>query len=122
MDSDHFKLIFDPANYVQCKVDTYPEAFDALKDKVIYYHIKDALMETGQVVPSGKGDGHIRDIIGQLKKSQYEGFLSLEPHLGDFVGFSDLEGDGDIPEFEEASDAGKFELAYTSLMEIIEEV
>lgn len=119
MNSDSFKLIFDPANFVQCGVKTYPEAFELLKDKTIYYHIKDAVMATGEVVPSGHGDGHLPEIIGALKKRHYKGFLSIEPHLGDFVGFSDLEGEGDIAEFKEASDASKFELAYTSLVVIL---
>lgn len=122
MASDNLKLIFDPANFVQCGVTTYPEAFDMLKDYVIYYHIKDAIMATGQVVPSGIGDGHLPEIIGAIKQRGYKGFLSLEPHLGDFVGFKDLEGEGDIPEFEVASDASKFELAHTSLIKIISEV
>lgn len=122
LNSDNFRLIFDPANFVQCGVRTFPDAYEMLKDKVIYYHIKDAISENGRVVPSGKGDGHLPEIIKDLRKSDYEGFLSIEPHLGDFVGFSDLEGDGDIPEFEEASDADKFKLAYESLMAIIEEV
>lgn len=119
MNSSAFKLIFDPANFVQCGVKTYPEAFDLLKNHVDYYHIKDAIMESGKVVPAGFGDGHLEEIISELKDRDYVGFLSLEPHLGDFVGFKDLEGDGDIPEFKEVSDAGKFELSYTSLMTIL---
>ena len=119
MNSPSFQLIFDPANFVQCQVSTYPEAFDILKDYVTYYHIKDAIMETGEVVPSGLGDGHLKEIISSIKDRAYEGFLSLEPHLGDFVGFSDLEGDDDSHKFSEASDASKFELSYTSLMTII---
>lgn len=120
MDSNSFQLIFDPANFVQCKINAYPEAFDLLKDHVIYYHIKDAMMETGQVVPSGHGDGHLQEMISELNHRDYVGFLSLEPHLGDFVGFSDLEGDVDVPEFTETSDASKFQLSYTSLMTIID--
>lgn len=121
MNSSHFKLIFDPANYVQCGVETYPEAFNELKDYVAYYHIKDANASDGKVVPSGFGDGHISEIISELKLREYKGFLSLEPHLGNFVGFSDLEGEQDH-EFEEASDSSKFELAYNSLLKIISEV
>jgi sugar phosphate isomerase/epimerase len=54
-------------------------------------HIKDCQAYTGKVVPSGYGDGHIGEIISELDKRGYEGFLSLEPHLGHFEGFSDLE-------------------------------
>lgn len=75
------KGIFDPANFVQCKVETYPHGFNLLKDHIAYMHIKDAIMETGWVVPSGEGDGKIKEILNQLKDSGYNGFLSLEPHL-----------------------------------------
>lgn len=122
MNSSAFKLIFDPANYVQCGVKTYPEAFNLLKECVIYYHIKDAQASDSKVVPSGFGDGHIQEIITELKANDYKGFLSLEPHLGNFVGFSDLEGEQDNNEFMEASDSTKFELAYKSLTKIISEV
>lgn len=119
MKSDNLKLIFDPANFVQCGVETYPHAYEMLKDSVIYYHIKDAMATDGTVVPSGFGDGHLPEIITDLKKKGYEGFLSLEPHLGHFEGFDDLEGEGDIPEFTEKSGAGKYKLAAESLRNII---
>lgn len=47
------KAIFDPANYVQCGVDT-GMAWEMLKPYVKYLHIKDALAD-GSVVPAGKG-------------------------------------------------------------------
>jgi len=84
-------LIFDPANFVQCGAETYPYAYNLLKDHIAYMHIKDCLADSGKVVPSGYGDGHISEIISELDKAGYEGFLSLEPHLGHFDGFSDLE-------------------------------
>lgn len=72
--------IFDPANFVQCGEDT-KKAFSLLRDKIVYMHIKDALAESGAVVPSGDGDGNVAYILQELAKSGYEGFLSLEPHL-----------------------------------------
>lgn len=121
MNSPNFKLIFDPANFVQCGVETYPHAFNMLKNYVAYMHIKDAVAGTGKVVPSGFGDGHIKEIVAKLYKRGYEGFLSLEPHLGHFEGFDDLEGDNAL-EFDGESDAGKFKLAADSLKKIISEV
>lgn len=122
MKSDHLKLIFDPANFVQCGVETYPHAYEVLKDGVIYVHIKDALIENGQVVPSGFGDGHVPEILQALHESKYEGFLSLEPHLGEFVGFAGLESEGETPTFTESSDAGKFKLAHDSLQVVLSQV
>lgn len=119
MNTEHLKLIFDPANFVQCGEETYPYAFNLLKDQVVYMHIKDAKSVDGEVVPSGYGDGHLPEILDQLHLNGYKGFLSLEPHLGEFVGFSALENVGDNPTFNEKSDASKFELAYKSLMKVL---
>lgn len=80
MDSKKVRGIFDPANFVQCGEDT-KKAFGLLRDKIVYMHIKDALAESGAVVPSGDGDGNVAYILQELAKSGYEGFLSLEPHL-----------------------------------------
>ncbi len=77
--SDHFKAVFDFANFVECSQDTL-EAYDLLKDHIAYVHIKDCKKGTG-VVPAGFGDGNIAAILADLKKSGYTGFLSLEPHL-----------------------------------------
>lgn len=122
MQSANLKLIFDPANYVQCHVETFPYAYEMLKEETIYYHIKDALFESGKVVPSGYGDGHVPEIIKALDQRDYEGFLSLEPHLGHFDGFDDLEGGDEMPEFEDQSDASKFKLAADSLRKILGEI
>ena len=109
------KGIFDPANFVQCGVDTL-KAFDLLEDYIVYMHIKDAL-PTGDVVPSGSGIGHIKEILAKLKSKGYEGFVSLEPHLGFFQGFSDLEQEE--VKWKNASDSDKFKLAHTKLTEVI---
>ena len=86
------KAVFDPANFVQSGQDV-PEAWELLKPYVQYLHIKDAL-PNGQVVPPGKGLGHVESIIrdyfflgGQV--------LSLEPHLYEFVGLKSLEQEGE---------------------------
>lgn len=87
---ENFKCTFDFANFVQCSQDT-GEAYDLLKPYISYLHIKDALAENGRVVPAGEGDGHVREILRDLERSGYEGFLSLEPHLSDFPGLEKLE-------------------------------
>lgn len=122
MNDVNFKLIFDPANFVQCGVKTYPEAFETLKDGIKYVHIKDAIEATGQVVPSGYGDGHVPEIIHALNKMNYEGFLSIEPHLGYFEGFDNLENDEVKVVFESKSGADKFALATGALRKILQEV
>ncbi|MDD4681156.1 MAG: sugar phosphate isomerase/epimerase [Clostridia bacterium] len=101
LNSENFRLTFDPANFVQCDVEVYPRAFDMLKKYIEYMHIKDALYDGHQVVPSGQGDGQIEYILKALKEMGYQGFLSLEPHLGNFTGFAELEfgtPGADLPE------------------------
>lgn len=88
---DHFKAVFDFANFVQCGQDTL-EAYEMMKPYIAYVHIKDALKQNGQVVPAGWGDGNVKAILEMLKASGYQGYLSLEPHLTDFNGFRNLEG------------------------------
>ena len=39
----------------------------------------------------GEGDGKLPALLRRFCDSGYEGFLSLEPHLADFTGFSALE-------------------------------
>ena len=88
--SGHFQAVFDFANFVQCGQDTL-EAYERMKPYIAYIHIKDARNGSGQVTPAGWGDGNVKEILGKLKESGYAGFLSLEPHLTDFVGFRSLE-------------------------------
>ena len=72
------KAIFDPANFVQCGVDTLP-AWEMLKTYVKYLHIKDALPD-GNVVPAGKGAGNLSYILSDYKTMNGTA-LTLEPHL-----------------------------------------
>jgi len=88
---EHFKAVFDPANFIQAGRDPYEECWPLLKDHVAYFHIKDAAKDTGRVLPAGEGDGRIGDILEEAAASGFRGFLSLEPHLkaaGPFDGFS----------------------------------
>lgn len=89
--SDHLRCAFDPANFVQCGIRPMKEAFFSLERYISYIHIKDALMQSGKVVPAGQGDGELRELLNKLKEKQYSGFLSIEPHLSPkdaFQGYS----------------------------------
>lgn len=115
---DNFKAVFDPANFVQCEQDT-KKGYDILKDYIEYMHIKDAKMADGSVVPSGYGDGNVEYILGNLFKNGYDGFLSLEPHLGSFEGLADLEIDDKMLNLPKGGE-GTFTLAFNALKEILE--
>lgn len=121
LSSDSFKLIFDFANFVQCQVQNYPYAYELLKDHIAYIHVKDALRTNGSVVPAGLGDGHIKEILSELMKDDYEGFLSLEPHLWDYSDFSKLSADS--PYFQSEQVAYKrFSLAVQALRKILHDI
>ena len=74
--------IFDPANFVQCGRLPYDECWPILKKHIVYFHIKDALLGSGEGVPAGQGDGGVAKILKEAKSAGFKGFLSVEPHLG----------------------------------------
>ena|GEM_PF-48624 len=79
--SEHVRLLFDPANFIQCGAQPFPDAWNLLSPYVGYVHIKDAKRDTGVVTPAGEGDGRVPELLRALAASGYDGFLSLEPHL-----------------------------------------
>ena len=119
---EHFKAIFDFANFVQADQDTL-EAYELLKEDIAYIHVKDAMKGTGQVVPAGMGDGNVEKILKKLYDNGFQGFLSLEPHLFHFSGFTGLERGKDKLETgieKELSGAEAFALAHSALIHILE--
>ena len=87
------RFVFDPANFVVGGFETYPDAYNSLSQYIEYMHIKDA-DETG-ISPAGFGKGRIKQILSDLiLKKNFEGFLSVEPHLSVFSGIDELEGEG----------------------------
>ncbi len=93
--STALRATFDPANFVQCGVRPHSEAYELLRPYLVYVQVKDALATTGEVVPAGHGDGQIRETLAALRDSDFEGYLSLEPHLamaGRYGGFSGADG------------------------------
>lgn len=114
------KAIFDPANYIQCGVDTLM-AWEMLKPYVKYLHIKDALLD-GSVVPAGKGAGNIAYILDDFRKNGGE-CVTIEPHLTVFDGLKSLEkeeessGVGNIYRY--ASNEEAFGAAVSALRELL---
>lgn len=96
----NFKAVFDPANFVQTGEDT-KHAFKTLKPYIEYVHIKDSTSD-GEIVPAGMGKGNIEFILRELFSSGYDGFLSMEPHLGAFEGLNNLELNIDTKNMEKA--------------------
>ena len=86
------KCVFDMGNYVLEQVDPFPDAYELLKNDIVYFHIKDAFFE-GAIVPPGVGEAKIGKILAEFKKfSANDFFVSLEPHLTTFAGLQKLVG------------------------------
>jgi sugar phosphate isomerase/epimerase len=95
VNSPALRATFDAANFVQCGVRPFDEAYALLRPHLVYLQVKDALATTSEVVPAGEGDGQVRETLAALRDSGFEGFISLEPHLarsGRYGGFSGPEG------------------------------
>ena len=85
------KCVFDMGNFV---LDGYEPmaAYKILFDYIEYFHIKDAFY-TGAIVPAGKGEAKIKEILDDYKSNgKKDAFISLEPHLQTFSGLNALVG------------------------------
>jgi sugar phosphate isomerase/epimerase len=79
--SPHLRLAWDPANFVQCGVRPFTDAYRLLRPHLEYIQIKDALAADGSVVVAGAGDGEVVETLRALRDDGFDGFFSLEPHL-----------------------------------------
>jgi sugar phosphate isomerase/epimerase len=79
--SDALRVAWDSANFVQVGVRPFTEGYAMLRPYLEYLQVKDAIAETGAVVPAGEGDGELLETLTALRDDGYDGFASLEPHL-----------------------------------------
>ena len=77
------QLAWDPANFVQVGVRPFTDGYAMLRPHVRYIQVKDALLADGSVVVAGAGDGEVVETVRALRADGFDGFFSLEPHLGD---------------------------------------
>lgn len=81
------KYVYDPANFIQCHQDPN-ESLNKLFNRATYFHIKDCLMETGEVVPAGEGDGKLNELVSRIHDDKV---LTVEPHLKVFAGYANVD-------------------------------
>jgi sugar phosphate isomerase/epimerase len=81
VDSPALRATFDNANFVQCGVRPFSDAYPLLRPYLLYMQVKDARAADGEVTPAGEGDGELRETLTALRDSGFDGFMSLEPHL-----------------------------------------
>jgi sugar phosphate isomerase/epimerase len=81
--SPALRIAWDNANFVQVGVRPYTDGYARLRPHIEYLQVKDALVDSGAVVPAGEGDGELLETVTALRDDGYAGFASLEPHLAD---------------------------------------
>lgn len=82
--SDQFRLVYDPANFVwgESIVNNMEVCWPLMKDWVSHVHIKDWKLGSQDIgAMPGEGDGHISELLRELKRLNFEGFVTMEPHL-----------------------------------------
>ena len=109
------KLVYDPANYVQVGENTL-EAIRKLYSITEYFHIKDVVKETYEVVPAGYGNGNIETLINLIDK---EMVLTLEPHLFTFGAFKTIDNTEMKHKFAFGNGDEAFDFATDSLKKLI---
>jgi len=83
------KCVFDMGNFTLEGVDPI-SAYELLKPYIEYFHIKDGC-KNGAIVPPGRGDSQIAEILTRHKAyAKNDFFTSLEPHLTVFSGLDSL--------------------------------
>lgn len=118
--SPNLKAVFDCANFVLIGAETYPYAFELLKEHISYVHVKDAIFESESIVPAGYGEGHYAEITEVLGSAGYDGFYSMEPHLGSFEGLDKLELGDKLTKLPKAG-IETFTLAFEAFEKILKE-
>ena len=92
VNSPALKLVFDTGNPVfdddirgpkPYKKQDSLEFYRAVREHIVYVHIKDGYMDGDKSVFTfpGEGNGYVREILSDLLKTGYDGGFSIEPHM-----------------------------------------
>jgi len=97
INSPKLRLVYDPGNFVwgQKITNNVESCWTLMKPYVVHVHIKDWKLGSKDIgsIP-GEGDGQIKELLAELAAMNYDGCLTMEPHLktgGQFGGDTGLE-------------------------------
>lgn len=107
--------VYDPANFIQTK-EKASATIKALFDKTYYFHIKDVIEKTDELVPAGYGDGCIEKIVSKISDDKV---FTLEPHLAVFKGYSNIDNTELKNKFKFSSNQEAFDAAVKALKDIL---
>ena len=80
VNSPALKLVFDIGNATGHGIDAW-EYYQAVREHIVYVHIKDIDRTAGRTTWPGEGDAQIPRIVADLLATGYDGGFSIEPHL-----------------------------------------
>ena len=110
--------IYDPANFVEVG-ENMDKALELLHKRSEHFHIKDVISSTGELVPSGFGDGKIKELIEKISPEISEMVLTVEPHLAVFAGYSAIDSTEMKNKFKYPSSDDAFDAAVNALKKIL---
>jgi sugar phosphate isomerase/epimerase len=91
IESSSLKMVFDPGNFIMNKAKPYPDAYDQLKTRIAYFHVKDATTVPRRFAPAGEGEAEMGKLLAAAYADGFDGVLSLEPHLKYLEGINDAQ-------------------------------
>ena len=110
------RFVYDPANFLQ--VGEMPDiTLPKIQPICDYFHIKDVDVKTDQLVPAGYGDGQIDKMISDIN---IDTMLTLEPHLKEFIGYNDIDGEVMHHKFDFKTGDDAFDFAVVSLKKLLD--
>ncbi|MGN1472863.1 MAG: sugar phosphate isomerase/epimerase family protein [Eubacteriales bacterium] len=109
------RFVYDPANYLQCG-ELPSRTLPALYGISTYFHIKDLIYETGELVPAGCGDGSIDELIRRIRDDT---ILTIEPHLMVFSGYNAIDSEIMKHRFSFQSNEEAFDTAVAAVKKIL---
>ena len=112
---DGLKIIYDPANFIQCG-ELADKTLNLFHTNAEYFHIKDVIASTDELVPAGYGDGKIDRLINMLDRSVT---LTLEPHLAVFDAFKSIDKSIMKHKFKFENNEQAFTFAVNALKELL---
>ncbi len=109
----HF--VYDPANFLQVgeSADKTLPLLHAISD---YFHIKDVISASGELVPAGEGDGQILRLVDMIDRDTV---MTIEPHLMIFRGYDKIDGEKMKHKFHFQSNREAFDAAVGALKAIL---
>ena len=110
------KFVYDPANFVQVG-EKAEKTLAMFHEKSEYFHIKDVIAATEELVPAGYGDGNVLELIKRIEKDTV---LTLEPHLAVFEGYASIDNTVMKNKFEFKNNDEAFDFAVVSLKSLLE--